>query len=169
MSNIAVPALDEVDTGDGKSSHQIEIREKNGEKGVFAREDIMLNSVIKLDGVISGHQTRYSVQLDKNKHLNLPPNGNDIDNPDFFWKYLNHHCQPNGYIDAAELTFRPLRKIRRGEECTFNYLTTEYDMAAPFVCLCGAVKCFGLIQGYKYLSPEQQEELSALAVIHAAF
>lgn len=150
------------DVGRREISH-IEIQEKNGCRGVFAKEDLGMNSVIKLAGVISDHQTMYSIQLGKNKHLNLPAgvNGN-IDNPDFFWTYLNHSCQPNGYIDTAELVFRALRKIKRGEECTFNYLTTEYEMAAPFICQCGAAGCFGLIQGYKHLSAEQREELASL-------
>jgi hypothetical protein len=146
----------------------IEIREKNGSKGVFAKEDMMVNSAIKLEGVISDHQTRYSIQLGKNKHLNLPAGANgNIENPDFFWTYLNHSCQPNGYIDTANLTFRALRKINRGEECTFNYLTTEYEMAAPFVCRCGAAKCFGLIQGHKHLGAEQREELFGKDYFHA--
>jgi len=139
----------------------IEIQEKNGYKGVFATEDMEMNAVIKLEGVISDHQSRYSIQLGKNKHLNVPAGVNGkIDNPDFFWAYLNHSCQPNGYIDTANLTFRALRKINRGEECTFNYLTTEYEMAAPFICQCGAAGCVGLIQGHKHLSAEQREELA---------
>ena len=147
----------------------IEIQEKNGYKGVFAKEDMSINSVIKLEGVISDHPTRYSIQLGKNKHLNLPAGVNGkIEDPDFFWTYLNHSCQPNGYIDTADLTFRALRNIERGEECTFNYLTTEYEMAAPFVCRCGAAKCFGLIQGSKHLSPEQREELASHTATLAA-
>jgi hypothetical protein len=143
----------------------IEIQEKNEYKGVFATEDMMIDSAIKLEGVISDHQTRYSIQLGKNKHLNLPAEASGkIDDPDFFWKYLNHSCQPNGYIDTADLTFRALRNIKRGEECTFNYLTTEYEMAAPFVCRCGAAKCFGLIQGHRHLSAEQWEELASQSV-----
>jgi hypothetical protein len=147
----------------------IEIQEKNGYKGVFAKEDMMINSAVKLAGVVSDHRTRYSIQLGKNRHLNLPVGMNGkIDGPDFFWIYLNHSCQPNGYIDTADLTFRALRNIKRGEECTFNYLTTEYEMAVPFVCRCGAAKCFGLIQGHKHLSPEQREELASQSPTYRA-
>jgi hypothetical protein len=156
------------DAGRRKISN-IEIQEKNGYKGVFATEDMEMNSVFKLKGVISDHQTRYSIQLGKNRHLNLPAGvDGKIDDPDFFWTYLNHSCQPNGYIDTADLTFRALRKIKRGEECTFNYLTTEYEMAVPFVCQCGAAKCFGLIQGHRHLSAEQMEELASLPAAHPA-
>ena len=146
--------------------YQIEIQENNGYKGVFAKEDMMTNAAIKLVGVISDRQTMYSIQLGKNRHLNLPPG--ESRKLEFFWAYLNHSCQPSGYIDTAELTFRALREIKRGEECTFNYLTTEYEMAAPFVCRCGAAKCFGLIQGYKHLSAEQRRELASVAATHPA-
>lgn len=147
----------------------IEIREENGYKGVFAKADMEMNSILKLEGVVSDCRTRYSIQLGHNRHFNLPPGADgQIDNPAFFWTYLNHSCRPNGYIDTSDLTFRTLRKIKRGEECTFNYLTTEYDMAVPFVCQCGAANCFGLIQGYKHLSAEQRKELAYLPAIHPA-
>lgn len=159
---VAVPVSGRVDAGERENS-KIEIREKNGCKGVFAKEEIELHSVIKLKGVVSPHPTRYSIQLGEDKHLSLPPDQEITQHPDFFWKYLNHSCQPNGEINPAELTFRPLRNIERGEECTFNYLTTEYEMAAPFACNCGTDNCFGMIRGYKHLSAEQRAELTAHA------
>jgi hypothetical protein len=159
---MAAPVSGGVDVGERESS-KIEIQEKNGCQGVFAREEIELTEFIKLEGVISNSPTRYSIQLGEGRHLCLPPDQDVTQSEDFFWKYLNHSCQPNGEIDTAELIFRPLRKIAQGEECTFNYLTTEYEMAAPFDCHCGAANCFGVIRGYKHLSAEQQEELSAHA------
>jgi hypothetical protein len=159
---IAAPVSGGVDAGEQGSS-KIEIQEKNGVKGVFAKEEIAVGSVIKLEGVLTSHPTKYSIQLSKDKHLSVPPDEELTQNQDFFWKYLNHSCEPNGEINTAEVTFRPLRKIGRGEECTFNYLTTEYEMAAPFACHCGADNCFGLIRGYKYLSAEQQAKLPAHA------
>jgi hypothetical protein len=159
---VAMLVVDEVEA-DRQKDCRIEILERNGAKGVFAREDMTVDSFIKLQGVISDQPTRHSVQLGQGKHLSLPIDCDGVDNPDYFWIYLNHSCQPNGYINVAELTFRLLRKISKGEECTFNYLTTEENMAEPFNCTCGAVKCFGLIRGYEHLSREQQEELAALA------
>lgn len=145
-------------------SLKLEVREKDGCKGVFAKDDILMNSVFKLVGVVLNHPDRHSLQLGEGRHLHVPPDENEDENPDFFWRYLNHDCQPNGYIDTAELTFVALRKISKGEECTFNYLTTEFEMAIPFICRCGAAKCFGLIQGSAHLSVEQKEELAAPAV-----
>ncbi|HEY0098793.1 MAG TPA: SET domain-containing protein-lysine N-methyltransferase [Pyrinomonadaceae bacterium] len=159
---IVVPVFGGTDAGKPESL-KIEIREKNGFRGVFAKEEIAMNSVIKLEGVITSHPTRHSIQLGEDKHLSVPPDQEVTQNQNFFWKYLNHSCQPNSEINTASVTFRPLRKIGQGEECTFNYLTTEYEMAAPFTCNCGAANCFGLIRGYKYLSAEQREELTAHA------
>lgn len=58
--------------------------------------------------------------------------------------------------------FRALRDIQPGEELTWNYLTTEYDMQkerAVFDCRCGSENRVGEVKGFKYLSKEQQEAL----------
>ncbi|HEY0171214.1 MAG TPA: SET domain-containing protein-lysine N-methyltransferase [Pyrinomonadaceae bacterium] len=149
---------------DRRESLKLEIREKDGSKGVFAREDILTNSVFKLGGEVSGHPDRHSLQLGQGRHLHVPTDEDGVENPDFFWRYLNHSCEPNGYIDTAGPAFVALRKISKGEECTFNYLTTEFEMAVPFTCRCGAAKCFGLIRGSAHLSVGQKEELAALAL-----
>lgn len=146
-----------------RESLKLEVREKDGCKGVFAKEDILTSSVFKLAGVVSSHPDRHSLQLGEDRHLHIPTDKSGVESPDYFWRYLNHSCQPNGYINTAELTFVALRKIGEGEECTFNYLTTESEMAAPFICRCGAAKCFGLIRGSAHLSVEQKEELAAIA------
>ena len=156
--------MDAVGDADRRESLRLEIREKDGCKGVFATEDILMNSAFKLGGVASGRPDRHSLQLGEGRHLHVPADEKGTENPDFFWMYLNHSCQPNGYINTAEQTFVALRKIDKGEECTFNYLTTEFEMAVPFTCRCGAARCFGLIRGSAHLSAGQKEELAALAL-----
>lgn len=146
---------------DRRESFWLEVRERDGGKGVFAREDIPAGSVFKLGGVVSGRADRHSLQLGEGRHLHVPADEDGIESPDFFWRYLNHNCRPNGHIDTAGPAFVAVREIGKGEECTFNYLTTEVEMAVPFTCRCGAAKCFGLIQGRAHLSAEQKEELAA--------
>jgi hypothetical protein len=141
----------------------VEVRDVGGDKGVFAREGIEAGTVIRLQGVVSGVPSRHSLQLDKGRHLVLP---DAADRPEYFWKYLNHSCRPNGHIDTSGPSFRALRRIARGEECTFNYLTTEYEMAEPFECRCGSADCFGVIGGYARLGAEERERLSAHAAAH---
>uniref|UniRef100_A0A7S4U5V9 SET domain-containing protein n=1 Tax=Paramoeba aestuarina TaxID=180227 RepID=A0A7S4U5V9_9EUKA len=66
-----------------------------------------------------------------------------------------------------------IRDIQKGEILSFNYLTTEFDMDEPFTCLCGGEratdadstslpKCFGRIQGYRYLSDAYKRLLKPL-------
>ena len=66
--------------------------------------------------------------------------------------YLNHSCQPNTIIDVARLEVIAARDIAPGEELTFFYPTTEWEMDRPFICLCGAPQCVRLVAGAKYLS-----------------
>ena len=66
--------------------------------------------------------------------------------------YLNHSCRPNTIVDTTALTVTAARDIAAGEELTFFYPSTEWEMDRPFVCLCGAPQCVRLVAGAKYLS-----------------
>lgn len=66
--------------------------------------------------------------------------------------YLNHSCQPNVIVDTSALEVRAARDIAAGEELTFFYPSTEWEMDRPFICLCGAPQCIRLVAGAKYLS-----------------
>ena len=44
------------------------------------------------------------------------------------------------------------RDIKRGEDITFDYNVTEYEVAERFRCNFGAVKCLGEIKGFKFLT-----------------
>jgi hypothetical protein len=54
-------------------------------------------------------------------------------------------------VDTAQLGCYAARDIAAGEELTYFYPSTEWDMAQPFVCLCGAPQCIRLVVGAKYL------------------
>lgn len=76
--------------------------------------------------------------------------------------YINHHCEPNCYLDAEHLCFRALRDIEKGEELSFNYFATEYDLKKQrqtFICRCGSDQCKGRVTGFKYLPMEEQYKL----------
>lgn len=68
---------------------------------------------------------------------------------EFFLAHLNHSCEPNVIVDAARLELRAIRDIRSGEDLTFFYPSTEWEMAEPFTCLCGTSTCLGTISGAK--------------------
>jgi hypothetical protein len=71
--------------------------------------------------------------------------------------YLNHSCRPNTIVDTAALTVTAARDIAAGEELTFFYPSTEWDMSRPFACLCGAPECIRTVTGAKYLPAETLE------------
>ena len=66
--------------------------------------------------------------------------------------YLNHSCRPTTVVDTSALAVSAARDIAAGEELTFFYPSTEWEMDRPFVCLCGAPQCIRLVAGAKYLS-----------------
>ena len=161
----AVLAIADLDEGYEINGHtepnaNIEMKHHEGHKGLFARRDIIAGSVIfHLKGSISRRPNKYSVQLSRDKHIDFPPVRKPNDDLDYAWQYVNHSCEPNGCVNAEEFSFCALRNIKKGEEITFNYLTTEYELAAPFRCGCRSEKCFGFIRGYRFLTADQIAEL----------
>jgi hypothetical protein len=80
---------------------------------------------------------------------------------DAVWRFINHACEPTARLLAGPAP-GPLQLIARRalaaqEEVTFNYLTTEWDLASPFTCDCGAATCVGLVRGARHLTPAQLE------------
>jgi hypothetical protein len=75
---------------------------------------------------------------------------------------MNHHCSPNGYICFDDLTYRALCDVSEGDELTFHYCTTEFELANPFDCLCGSPDCLGWVGGFEYLNKTDVEKISTL-------
>lgn len=75
----------------------IEIRDRDGYKGIFAKELITADSVIfHLQGSITTRPTRFTIQLGSQRHLTFPTIRKANDNLDYCWQYLNHSCEANG-------------------------------------------------------------------------
>lgn len=114
-----------------------------------------------LDGELTATPTRYTVQYDESRHVDLPagcPLEEVLDR--YYWRFMNHACDPAAVIrDRSVLSLRP---IPAWSEITFHYASTEYDMAEPFDCRCGAPHCDGVIQGFRYLPAPRREALRAL-------
>jgi len=106
--------------------------------------------LITYDGPIINHPTRYSIQIDDEKHIEGTAESNAC---------LNHSCAPNAYVDWNGVYLRALREIACGEELTCNYLTTDWELHEKFVCHCGASGCYGELRGLKYLAREEQVRL----------
>jgi hypothetical protein len=102
-----------------------------------------------------------TVQVSRTQHISL--------NSDLL--YCNHSCDPNVRFVTSTLAAIPtkdssvqpgepisgaievwsLRDISQGEELRFFYPSTEWEMAQPFDCCCGAKECVGKIDGAKNL------------------
>jgi hypothetical protein len=68
--------------------------------------------------------------------------------------YLNHSCQPNVIVDTKDMVCWAVRDIARGEELSYFYPSTEWVMARPFLCLCGAENCIRIVAGARQLSAD---------------
>ena len=58
------------------------------------------------------------------------------------------------------------RAIAAGDELRFDYNTTEWELAEPFVCNCGAPTCVGVAMGFAHLSSTRLEILLRDAAPH---
>lgn len=133
-------------------SPKLAVRATEKGKGLFAIDTIDREEVlITFEGKILDHPTKTTLQIEEGQHLEGPGEHDD---------YLNHSCNPNTYIDCTRRCLCALCSIPPGAEITFNYLTTEWDMANKFTCQCGDTECVKEIKGFKYLMQEQREGLS---------
>jgi hypothetical protein len=89
--------------------------------------------------------TRHSLQLGRSEHVVLDPER---------LRYVNHGCAPNVYFDVERRELVALRAIAAESELTFFYPSTEWSMAAPFECACGAPACIRVVAGAATLSKD---------------
>lgn len=78
----------------------------------------------------------------------------DLHIEEIYLSSLNHSCVPNVAIDVNKLELWAIREIEAGEELTFFYPSTEWEMSAPFHCLCQSASCLKIIAGAKYCSAD---------------
>lgn len=114
---------------------------------------------------IEGHETRtptkYSLQVGRDLHLDQRGARDATDRVRrFYWRYMNHGCEPTTRIVDRQVI--AVRDIAALEGVTFDYNTTEYDMAEPFSCHCGAAGCVGIVRGAKHLTPAQRARVAAI-------
>lgn len=83
---------------------------------------------------------RYTVQIARDKHTEVGK-----------LSALNHSCDPNVILDTEGLVMVARRAIEKGEELSFFYPATEWEMDAPFICLCGSTNCIHVVAGARFL------------------
>lgn len=89
---------------------------------------------------IHDHPSQFTVQIGRNRHVEV----GDL-------ATMNHSCNPNTLLDTANMRVVAVRDIQAGEELTFFYPSTEWEMSAPFICLCGAPNCIHVVAGARFL------------------
>lgn len=86
-----------------------------------------------------------TLQKENDVHITLSPS---------FLQYVNHACSPSAFFDTTRMQFVALKDIIEGEELTFFYPSTEWEMAQAFECRCGSAACLEKIQGAAFLPGE---------------
>ena len=94
-------------------------------------------------GITQSYATCLTLQTGADRHITLMPE---------FLQYTNHSCAPNVFFDTTTMELVCLQAIQPGDEFTFFYPSTEWEMAQPFVCNCGNAECIQLINGASHLS-----------------
>ena len=108
----------------------------------FAPDDV----ICKFNADITqSYATYLTVQTGTDRHITLMPD---------FLQYINHSCTPNVFFNTTTMELVCLQPMQPGDEFTFFYPSTEWEMAQPFVCNCGTVACIQLINGASHLSVE---------------
>lgn len=94
---------------------------------------------IPSDNVVN-KANRFTVQIGREEHTDVGK-----------LAALNHSCDPNVILDTENMLMVARRDIAKGEELSFFYPATEWEMAAPFICLCGASNCIHVVAGARFL------------------
>jgi len=139
------------------------IRTENKFKSLVSKREYHKGDVIcEMPSVnVMDKPNRYTVQIGRNQHTHVGK-----------LAALNHSCDPNVILDTENMLMIARREIARGEELSFFYPSTEWEMNAPFICLCGAPNCIHVVAGarflplstleYHYLNPHIREMMIEL-------
>ncbi len=135
---------------------------------VIPAGEVVYRVVARTHAIANGKAaSRGSLQMGSDVHVN---------SEGWTWAFLNHSCAPNvrlhsvtttrdsddGAATEVDFTLAALKNIGADEELTFNYLSTEEAMAAPFACACGSVTCFRTIRGLAHADTSDEARLRDL-------
>ena len=123
---------------------EVRVNENNGQNQLHTLNAFGPGDVICTFGAREtlDYPTYLTVQTGIDKHILLAPE---------ILQYCNHSCSPNVFFDTALMQVVALEAVEPGDELTFFYPSTEWNMAQPFECYCGSSDCLGLIQGSAFL------------------
>jgi hypothetical protein len=140
---------------------------------VILAGEVVYRVVARSHAIANGKAaSRGSLQMGSDVHVN---------SEGWTWAFLNHSCAPNvrllsvttardsddGAATEVDFTLVALKNIGADEELTFNYLSTEEAMAAPFACACGSAACFRTIRGLAHADTSDEARLRDLECVVA--
>ncbi|MDZ8069060.1 MAG: SET domain-containing protein-lysine N-methyltransferase [Nostoc sp. DedQUE08] len=130
---------------DGKLNSHVTIQQAAKGRGVFATKKFVQGETVVVGILIEEvpERTMYTFQMDFNLHVHL-------DEPSWI---VNHSCNPNTGVRNNQFggyDYVALCDIEAGEEITWDYETTEYELIIVFGCLCESLSCRGKILGFKF-------------------
>ncbi len=113
-------------------------------RSLYSRKAFLANEVIAGFSwkKIHSKPSYLTIQISDDEHIELLPD---------YLECVNHSCDPNCFFDTTKQLFLALKPIEDGEEFTFFYPSSEWDMDQAFQCNCRSAACIGLIKGAKYL------------------
>jgi hypothetical protein len=120
----------------------VSIRTENKTRSLIAAQDFARGDVIYNipSEKLFNKPNRFTVQMDRSLHTEVGK-----------LSALNHSCDPNVILDMEHMVMIACREIKAGDELTFFYPSTEWEMDAPFICLCGASNCIHVVAGARFL------------------
>ena len=124
------------------SMNALSIRTENKFRTLITKRAYLKGEVISAipsDNVVD-RANRFTVQIGRNEHTDVGK-----------LAALNHSCDPNVILDTENLELVACRDIAKGDELSFFYPSTEWEMDAPFICLCGASNCIHVVAGARFL------------------
>ena len=129
---------------------EVKKNKTNNQLAFFANRDFFAGETIAAFGAREtlSSPTYLTVQVNDTQHILLDP---------LCIQYMNHSCSPNCFFNTTSMEVVALRAICVGEEMTFFYPATEWEMNQSFSCNCNSNNCLGEIRGGKYLTPQQAD------------
>ncbi|MDA1331825.1 MAG: SET domain-containing protein-lysine N-methyltransferase [Proteobacteria bacterium] len=132
--------------------------------GLVAMRDFVRGEIIgTFTGIIDSEIKQHTLQVDASQHLYDP----------HFIGYLLHNCDPNAVLDMRQHKVYCIKDIRKGEQLTMDYASTEDHLFRQFPCLCDAKNCRLWItgrnekiseDGHLYLTDYQMKQTASVTV-----
>lgn len=121
--------------------------QSNGHRSLHAKENFSAGQILAefTESRLVDQPSYLTVQVGDSAHILLKPSHLEL---------INHSCDPNVYFDVETSRIKALKEIRVGEELTFFYPSTEWQMTQPFRCHCRSEFCLEVIRGAAGLSHE---------------